>query len=149
MASRATVSRLSTPLLKPSSTNLLRPSASLSTAASSKLISRNAFATTPLARVARSAPRLLTGHRNATSDEGGGTMVSFPQCSIHHDLLMCLAKPQTLLTSLGQTVREALNSAMEEEMLRDETVFIMGEEVARYNGAYKVSYNKCPRLFCQ
>jgi pyruvate/2-oxoglutarate/acetoin dehydrogenase E1 component len=27
---------------------------------------------------------------------------------------------------------------MEEEMRRDETVFIMGEEVARYNGAYKV-----------
>jgi pyruvate/2-oxoglutarate/acetoin dehydrogenase E1 component len=29
---------------------------------------------------------------------------------------------------------------MEEEMLRDENVFIMGEEVARYNGAYKVSF---------
>jgi len=37
------------------------------------------------------------------------------------------------------TVRDALNSAMEEEMRRDETVFIMGEEVARYNGAYKVT----------
>ena len=37
------------------------------------------------------------------------------------------------------TVRDALNVAMEEEMLRDETVFILGEEVARYNGAYKVS----------
>ena len=37
------------------------------------------------------------------------------------------------------TVREALNTAMEEEMLRDETVFILGEEVARYNGAYKAS----------
>ena len=36
------------------------------------------------------------------------------------------------------TVREALNTAMEEEMLRDENVFILGEEVARYNGAYKV-----------
>ena len=36
------------------------------------------------------------------------------------------------------TVREALNTAMEEEMLRDENVFVMGEEVARYNGAYKV-----------
>lgn len=36
------------------------------------------------------------------------------------------------------TVRDALNVAMEEEMLRDETVFIIGEEVARYNGAYKV-----------
>jgi pyruvate/2-oxoglutarate/acetoin dehydrogenase E1 component len=29
---------------------------------------------------------------------------------------------------------------MEEEMIRDETVFVIGEEVARYNGAYKVSY---------
>jgi len=38
-----------------------------------------------------------------------------------------------------QTVREALTTAMEEEMIRDETVFVMGEEVARYNGAYKVS----------
>jgi pyruvate dehydrogenase E1 component beta subunit len=38
------------------------------------------------------------------------------------------------------TVREALNTAMEEEMLRDESVFVIGEEVARYNGAYKVSY---------
>lgn len=37
------------------------------------------------------------------------------------------------------TVREALNSAMEEEMTRDEAVFVLGEEVAQYNGAYKVS----------
>jgi hypothetical protein len=36
------------------------------------------------------------------------------------------------------TVRDALNAAMEEEMIRDEKVFILGEEVARYNGAYKV-----------
>ncbi|KAJ7180170.1 mitochondrial pyruvate dehydrogenase E1 component beta subunit [Mycena crocata] len=37
------------------------------------------------------------------------------------------------------TVRDALNAAMEEEMIRDEKVFIIGEEVARYNGAYKVT----------
>src|SRR5579884_4262730 len=35
--------------------------------------------------------------------------------------------------------REALRSAMSEEMERDENVFLMGEEVAQYNGAYKVS----------
>ncbi|NBX28090.1 MAG: pyruvate dehydrogenase complex E1 component subunit beta [Chitinophagia bacterium] len=35
--------------------------------------------------------------------------------------------------------RQALREAMEEEMRRDETVFLMGEEVAQYNGAYKVS----------
>ena len=37
------------------------------------------------------------------------------------------------------TLREALRSAMTEEMERDENVFLMGEEVAEYNGAYKVS----------
>ncbi|MCM8536011.1 MAG: pyruvate dehydrogenase complex E1 component subunit beta [Lentisphaeraceae bacterium] len=35
--------------------------------------------------------------------------------------------------------RTALNQALEEEMLRDGKVFIMGEEVAEYNGAYKVT----------
>lgn len=37
------------------------------------------------------------------------------------------------------TMREALNQAMREEMQRDENVFLMGEEVAEYQGAYKVS----------
>lgn len=37
------------------------------------------------------------------------------------------------------TVRDALNSAMDEEMERDERVFLLGEEVAQYDGAYKVS----------
>ena len=37
------------------------------------------------------------------------------------------------------TVREALRDAMAEEMRRDETVFVMGEEVAEYQGAYKVT----------
>ena len=35
--------------------------------------------------------------------------------------------------------REALREAMSEEMRKDETIFLMGEEVAQYNGAYKVS----------
>jgi len=37
------------------------------------------------------------------------------------------------------TMREALNRAMREEMHRDENIFLMGEEVAAYQGAYKVS----------
>jgi len=37
------------------------------------------------------------------------------------------------------TVREALRDAIAEEMRRDDTVFLMGEEVAEYQGAYKVS----------
>ena len=35
--------------------------------------------------------------------------------------------------------REAICEAMSEEMRRDETVYLMGEEVAEYNGAYKAS----------
>ncbi|RSH93134.1 pyruvate dehydrogenase E1, beta subunit [Saitozyma podzolica] len=118
MASRTALSRLSASvsLPKSSASKVLRPTtASLSTSASnaSRLVSRAALASTAAPRVARSAPRLLVdgARRAASSDEGGSTM----------------------------TVREALNAAMEEEMLRDETVFVMGEEVARYNGAYKVT----------
>lgn len=38
-----------------------------------------------------------------------------------------------------QTVREALRDAMAEEMRQDENVFLMGEEVGEYQGAYKIS----------
>jgi len=37
------------------------------------------------------------------------------------------------------TVRDALNSALDDELAADSGVFLMGEEVGRYNGAYKVS----------
>ncbi|MHB8885137.1 MAG: pyruvate dehydrogenase complex E1 component subunit beta [Methylovirgula sp.] len=40
---------------------------------------------------------------------------------------------------VSMTVREALRDAMAEEMRRDESVFVMGEEVAEYQGAYKVT----------
>jgi pyruvate dehydrogenase E1 component subunit beta len=42
-------------------------------------------------------------------------------------------------TMVKQTVREALRDAMAEEMRRDPDVFLIGEEVAEYQGAYKVS----------
>jgi len=41
--------------------------------------------------------------------------------------------------STSLTVRESLRDAMAEEMRRDERVFVMGEEVAEYQGAYKVT----------
>src|SRR3546814_102293 len=40
------------------------------------------------------------------------------------------------------TVREALRDAMAEDMRRDERVFVMGEEVAEYQGAYKVTTDR-------
>src|ERR1700738_2979155 len=44
------------------------------------------------------------------------------------------------------SLREALRSAMTEEMERDDNVFLMGEEVAEYNGAYKVSEGMLERF---
>ncbi len=43
-------------------------------------------------------------------------------------------------------LREAIRAAMVEEMERDETVFLMGEEVAQYDGAYKVSEGMLERF---
>jgi pyruvate dehydrogenase E1 component beta subunit len=43
------------------------------------------------------------------------------------------------LETTTQTMREALRDAMAEEMRRDPSVFLMGEEVAQYQGAYKIS----------
>jgi len=49
------------------------------------------------------------------------------------------AEPEYAGPTKTQTVREALRDAMAEEMRRDASVFLMGEEVAQYQGAYKVS----------
>ena len=55
----------------------------------------------------------------------------------------CHVQTRTLATSSALkakqlTVRDALNNAIDEELAKDERVFIMGEEVAQYDGAYKV-----------
>ena len=44
----------------------------------------------------------------------------------------------TSINAKTLTVRDALNSAIDEELARDERVFVLGEEVAQYDGAYKV-----------
>jgi pyruvate dehydrogenase E1 component beta subunit len=49
------------------------------------------------------------------------------------------AEPEWTGPTVNMTVREALRDAMAEEMRRDKSVFLMGEEVAEYQGAYKVS----------
>jgi len=53
-----------------------------------------------------------------------------------HSAPLC-ARAMSTTTQL--TVREALNSAMFEEMHRDKDVFVIGEEVAQYEGAYKIT----------
>lgn len=51
------------------------------------------------------------------------------------------------LASKPVTVRDALNQAIDEEMEKDDKVFVMGEEVAQYDGAYKVTRLVFIRLF--
>lgn len=48
---------------------------------------------------------------------------------------------QPFLFMAQLTIRDALNEALREEIIRDKNVFIMGEEVAEYDGAYKVTRN--------
>ncbi len=52
-----------------------------------------------------------------------------------------VAEPEiaTATVTTNQTMREALRDAMAEEMRRDQDVFLLGEEVAQYQGAYKIS----------
>ncbi|WP_372423218.1 pyruvate dehydrogenase complex E1 component subunit beta [Salinarimonas chemoclinalis] len=72
-------------------------------------------ATAPVARPAAPAVMRTEGVYDATQEIPAGTEI------------------------VNTTVREALRDAMAEEMRRDESVFVMGEEVAEYQGAYKVT----------
>merc|ERR1712226_348513 len=55
-----------------------------------------------------------------------------------HVQTKCLST-STAFQAKSMTVRDALNSAIDEELAKDERVFVMGEEVAQYDGAYKVT----------
>jgi pyruvate dehydrogenase E1 component beta subunit len=58
------------------------------------------------------------------------------QTRTSHDAMAEIPEGTEMVT---MTVREALRDAMAEEMRKDDTVFVMGEEVAEYQGAYKVT----------
>ena len=56
------------------------------------------------------------------------------------------------VVSAKLTVRDALNQAIKEEIERDKNVFVLGEEVAQYDGAYKVELIhilQCSNKKCQ
>lgn len=61
--------------------------------------------------------------------------------SLGLDVLILQPQKSKILSETMREIqfREALREALSEEMRRDENVFLMGEEVAEYNGAYKVS----------
>ena len=88
------------------------------------------------------APAEITPSNNATQIEG--------KVIENRDILYAqgaVLEPQPfdeaafLKTTEKLQVREALRDAMAEEMRRDKDVFVMGEEVAEYQGAYKVTQN--------
>ncbi|CEH15630.1 probable pdb1-pyruvate dehydrogenase beta chain precursor [Ceraceosorus bombacis] len=74
------------------------------------------------------------------SKDARGVLAATASRASGHQLLGSFSQARAASSQPTEmTVREALNSAMEEEMLRDDSVFILGEEVARYNGAYKIT----------
>ncbi|MBX3476522.1 MAG: pyruvate dehydrogenase complex E1 component subunit beta [Brevundimonas sp.] len=105
---------------------------------------------TPIARMAgeggaaapapTSAPKTETpkAEDQTTTDQGGepekkDATASGPKVELRDPDIPADAK------LVKTTIRDALRDAMAEEMRRDEAVFLMGEEVAQYQGAYKVS----------
>jgi len=62
-----------------------------------------------------------------------------PAVSVPAPQALASAATPVMVASTSLTVRESLRDAMAEEMRRDDRVFVMGEEVAEYQGAYKVT----------
>ena len=84
----------------------------------------------PSALRASSPPAPAGGGETHAADTGTTQLV--PKVAANPDVPIGTAMTAT-------TVREALRDAMAEEMRRDDRVFVMGEEVAQYQGAYKVT----------
>ncbi|HVI98460.1 MAG TPA: pyruvate dehydrogenase complex E1 component subunit beta [Sphingomonas sp.] len=89
-------------------------------------------AETPTADAAPNAPESPTPHKVET-----GARKMYDAAS--HDAEVADPEVPEGTEMVKMTVREALRDAMAEEMRADERVFVMGEEVAQYQGAYKVT----------
>lgn len=81
MAARTSIARLTRALPKSSVAGLSTAAGLSPAAAASKLVGRNALATTPIARVARTAS-ILEGMRQASTEAGAGSMVSRPNVRV-------------------------------------------------------------------
>ena len=86
------------------------------------------------AKKAKKEAALPAGEDHKAVADKGGEKVSAPKGEVAADPE--IPEGTEFVT---QTVRDALRDAMAEEMRRDELVFLMGEEVAQYQGAYKIS----------
>ena len=87
----------------------------------------------------RPAPAPAAVHTNGSTPPPAATPAPAPMPAapaVHTSPAVEVAPGTEMVT---MTMREALRDAMAEEMRRDSDVFLMGEEVAQYQGAYKVS----------
>ena len=100
----------------------------------------------PLAEEVKNNPPRETGE-DSRAAAGGGTPVAEGDAKpavatvakAGHTPASLAVEPEAPGPTHRQTVREALRDAMAEEMRRDPNVFVIGEEVAEYQGAYKVT----------
>ena len=90
-----------------------------------------AGATTKLSSFGRFLSKTVTSSSSSASSSS-----RLPTTSIVTKRTFCLSQSAA---ASQITVRDALNTALDEELARDERVFLIGEEVAQYDGAYKVS----------
>ena len=98
--------------------------------------SENVKVNTPIARLAGEAGAAAPAPRAeapAAAEAVAAPVASAPRVELH-DPEIPAGTPM-----VKTTIRDALRDAMAEEMRRDEKVFLIGEEVAQYQGAYKVS----------
>lgn len=117
---------------------------------------------TPIARMSVEGDAIVSGVERQPNGDGDAGITSGSGASVAHgerhlphvtlaDIPRRAAKRDVVVApaatvasgreakSVRQTMREALHDAMAEEMRRDSDVFLMGEEVGLYDGAYKVS----------
>ncbi|HKV13985.1 MAG TPA: pyruvate dehydrogenase complex E1 component subunit beta [Reyranella sp.] len=92
-----------------------------------------------VADAAKAAPPAASAAKADVPNTAGAPKAELPPKPAAPPIVAPAAEPEWKGKTVRLTVREALRDAMAEEMRRDEKVFLMGEEVAQYQGAYKVS----------
>jgi pyruvate dehydrogenase E1 component beta subunit len=93
---------------------------------------------TPLVVIANDADD-LAAFASFSADAAAAPAAASPAASTPEPVAATPAPAAAPAKTTMVTVREALNQAMDEELANDDRVFIMGEEVAEYNGAYKIT----------
>ena len=108
----------------------------------------NVLVNTPIAIIGENADDVTVADSGAAAAAPTPAPTNEQQEATPEPAQVSIAPEQTILADaeipegtamVEMTVREALRDAMAEEMRRDENVFLMGEEVAEYQGAYKIS----------